>query len=89
MLEKVHGIVTFSPPNVGGAASFEREIEFMRVDGDFVTIIGLETLRVRSDSPASGLRAGQVTRVFPQAVCVSISVRGLHRFEPDAHEQKE
>lgn len=43
-------------------ASFEREIEFMRIDGDFVTIMGLETLRARTDSPANGLRAGQITR---------------------------
>lgn len=48
------GIINFS--------SFEREIEFMRVDGDFVTIMGLETLRARTDSPANGLRAGQTTR---------------------------
>ena len=43
-------------------SSFEREIEFMRVDGDFVTIMGLETLRARTDSPANGLRAGEITR---------------------------
>jgi ketosteroid isomerase-like protein len=48
------GIINFS--------SFEREIEFMRVDGDFVTIMGLETLRARADSPENGLRAGAITR---------------------------
>ena len=48
------GIIDFS--------SFEREIEFMRVDGDFVTTMGVETLRARADSPANGLRAGQTTR---------------------------
>jgi len=48
------GIIDFS--------SFDREIEFMRVDGDFVTIMGHETLRARTDSPANGLRAGEITR---------------------------
>jgi ketosteroid isomerase-like protein len=48
------GIINFS--------SFEREVEFMRVDGDFVTIMGLETLRALTDSPANGLRAGEITR---------------------------
>lgn len=48
------GIIDFS--------SFERDIEFMRVDGDFATIMGVETLRARTDSPANGLRAGEVTR---------------------------
>ena len=48
------GIIDFS--------SFEREIEFMRVDGDFVTIMGSEILRPRADSPANGLRAGETTR---------------------------
>jgi hypothetical protein len=43
-------------------SSFEREVEFMRVDGDFVTIMGLETLRTLTDSPANGLRAGEITR---------------------------
>jgi ketosteroid isomerase-like protein len=48
------GIINFS--------SFERHIEFMRVDGDFATIMGLETLIPISDAPASGLRAGQKTQ---------------------------
>ena len=48
------GIINFS--------SFERHIEFMRVDGDFATIMGLETLVPVTDAPASGLRAGQKTQ---------------------------
>jgi ketosteroid isomerase-like protein len=39
---------------------FERQIEFIRVDGDFATIMGLETVRPISDAPASGLKAGQL-----------------------------
>ena len=48
------GIINFS--------SFDREIEFMRVEGDFVVTMGLETLRALADSPANGLRAGETTR---------------------------
>ena len=48
------GIINFS--------SFERDIEFVRVDGDFVVTMGLETLRARGDSPANGMRAGETTR---------------------------
>jgi ketosteroid isomerase-like protein len=48
------GIINFS--------SFERQIEFVRVDGDFALIMGLETLVPLSDAPSAGLRAGQPTR---------------------------
>ena len=47
------GIINFS--------SFERDIELMRVEGDFVITMGLESLRARIDSPANGLRAGEMT----------------------------
>ena len=47
------GIINFS--------SFERDIELMRVEGDFVITMGLESLRARTDSPANGLRAGEMT----------------------------
>lgn len=47
------GIINFS--------SFERDIEFMRVEGDFVITMGLESLRARTDSPPNGLRAGETT----------------------------
>ena len=51
------GIINFS--------SFEREIEFVRVDGAFVIIMGLETIEPVSNSPSAGLVAGQVvTRRF-------------------------
>ena len=45
------GIINFS--------SFERQIEFIRIDGDFATTMGLETVEPVTDSPASGLKAGQ------------------------------
>ena len=47
------GIINFS--------SFERQIEFIRMDGDFAFIMGLETLVPLSDAPSAGLRAGQPT----------------------------
>jgi hypothetical protein len=51
------GIINFS--------SFEREIEFVRVDGAFVILMGLETVQPISSSPSAGLLAGQViTRRF-------------------------
>jgi len=45
------GIINFS--------SFERKIEFIRIDGDFATTMGLETVQAITDSPANGLKAGQ------------------------------
>jgi ketosteroid isomerase-like protein len=48
------GIINFS--------SFERTIEFTRVDGDFGVIMGLETVVPRTDAPTAGLVAGQVIR---------------------------
>ena len=48
------GIINFS--------SFERQIEFTRVDGDIATIMGLETLRPMADAPSAGLKAGQTVQ---------------------------
>jgi ketosteroid isomerase-like protein len=48
------GIINFS--------SFERQIEFIRIDGDFATTMGLETVVPVTDSPANGLKAGQPIR---------------------------
>jgi ketosteroid isomerase-like protein len=45
------GVINFS--------TFERRIEFIRIDGDFATTMGLETVVPLSDAPASGLRSGQ------------------------------
>jgi ketosteroid isomerase-like protein len=48
------GVINFS--------TFERQIEFVRVDGPYVFLMGLETLGPKTDAPAAGLVAGQVTR---------------------------
>jgi ketosteroid isomerase-like protein len=48
------GIINFS--------SFERKIEFSRIDGDFGIIMGLETLKSINDAPSVGLVAGQEVR---------------------------
>lgn len=48
------GIINFS--------SFEREIEFARVEGDFAVIMGAETVTSIADAPSSGLAAGQTIR---------------------------
>ena len=45
------GIINFS--------SFERQIEFIRVDGDFTTIMGIETVTPITNAPTAGLKAGQ------------------------------
>jgi ketosteroid isomerase-like protein len=51
------GIINFS--------SFERDVEFARVDGDFAVLMGLETLVAIADAPAAGLTAGKkVVRRF-------------------------
>jgi len=48
------GIINFS--------SFERAIEFTRIDGDFAVIMGLETVTPISDAPSVGLVAGQAVK---------------------------
>jgi ketosteroid isomerase-like protein len=51
------GIINFS--------TFERDVEFARVDGDFAVIMGSETLVPVADAPAAGLKAGRkVVRRF-------------------------
>ena len=56
---------TFVRAGVINFSSFEREIEFARVDGPFVILMGLETIQPVSSSPSAGLVAGQViTRRF-------------------------
>jgi hypothetical protein len=51
------GIINFS--------SFERAVEFVRVDGDFAVLMGSETLVPIADAPAAGLTAGKkVVRRF-------------------------
>lgn len=43
-------------------SSYVRQIEFMRVDGDFAFLMGLETIVAAADAPGVGLVAGQPTR---------------------------
>ena len=50
---------TFVGTGVINFSSFERQIEFVRHDGDLVFIMGLETVRPLTDAPAAGLVAGQ------------------------------
>jgi hypothetical protein len=51
------GIINFS--------TFERQIEFIRADGAFVIIMGLETVQPVSDAPSAGLVAGhEIKRRF-------------------------
>lgn len=56
---------TFVGSGVINFSKFERQIEFMRVDGGLVFIMGLETVQPISDAPNAGLVAGQaVSRRF-------------------------
>jgi ketosteroid isomerase-like protein len=56
---------TFVRAGVINFSSFERRIEFSRVDGPYVVLMGLETIVPISSSPGAGLVAGQViTRRF-------------------------
>jgi hypothetical protein len=48
------GIINFS--------TFDRAIEFARVDGEFAVLMGLETVVPRTDAPSAGLVAGQAVR---------------------------
>jgi ketosteroid isomerase-like protein len=48
------GIINFS--------RFDREIEFIRADGPFVIIMGLETVQPVDDAPSAGLVAGQLIK---------------------------
>jgi ketosteroid isomerase-like protein len=45
------GIINFS--------TFDRTIEFIRVDGPIAIVMGLETVIPKSDAPSAGLVAGQ------------------------------
>ena len=50
---------TFVHAGVIDFSRFDREIEFIRADSDFVFIMGLETVTPISDAPSAGLVAGQ------------------------------
>jgi hypothetical protein len=53
---------TFVRAGVINFSVFDRQIEFVRVDGAFVVIMGLETVQPIADAPAAGLVAGQTVR---------------------------
>ena len=56
---------TFVGAGVINFSKFERQIEFIRADGAYVTIMGLETVTAISDAPTAGLTAGHtITRRF-------------------------
>jgi len=56
---------TFVGSGVINFSKFERQIEFISVDGGFVFIMGVETVQPISDAPSAGLVAGQaVNRRF-------------------------
>jgi len=53
---------TFIRAGVINFSTFDREIEFIRADGAFVIIMGLETVRAVNDAPSAGLVAGQAIK---------------------------
>ncbi len=53
---------TFVHTSVINFSTFERRIEFIRTDGGFVFIMGLETVRAVSDAQSVGLVAGQAIK---------------------------
>ncbi len=56
---------TFIKAGIINFSSREREVELMRVHGDFAVIMGAETLAPIADAPPAGLTAGRkVVRRF-------------------------
>ena len=53
---------TFLRSGIIDFATFERRYEFVRADGAFVIIMGLETVEPVSDAPSAGLVAGQTIK---------------------------
>ena len=53
---------TFVRAGVINFSTFDRQIEFIRADGGFVIIMGLETVQPISDAPSAGLVAGQAIK---------------------------
>jgi ketosteroid isomerase-like protein len=53
---------TFVNSGVIDFSSFERDIEFSCIEGDFVIIMGLETLVPNNDAPRAGLVAGKAVQ---------------------------
>lgn len=53
---------TFVRAGVINFSKFERQVEFIRADGPFVFIMGLETVEPVTDAPSAGLVAGHTIR---------------------------
>jgi ketosteroid isomerase-like protein len=53
---------TFVRAGVINFSKFERQVEFIRADGSFVIIMGLETVEPVSDAPSAGLVAGHTIK---------------------------
>ena len=53
---------TFVTSGIIDFSSFERRIEFVRIDGNFAFLMGLESLVPNSDAPSTGHVAGQVIK---------------------------
>jgi ketosteroid isomerase-like protein len=53
---------TFVHAGVIDFSSFERQVEFMRIDGRFAVLMGLETVMPKADAPAAGLVAGRAVK---------------------------
>lgn len=53
---------TFVRSGVINFSTFERRIEFIRADGPYVTIMGLETVVPVADAPKAGLVAGRAVQ---------------------------
>lgn len=49
---------TFVKSGIINFSSYERKIEFIRLDGDYAFVFGLETLIPKTDAPSAGLVAG-------------------------------
>lgn len=61
-LGRQRNLDTFVRSGIINFSSFERTVEFIRIDGDFGVIVGLETVVPRTDAPSAGLVAGQIVR---------------------------
>ena len=50
---------TFVSSGVINFSRFDRQIEFVREDGEYVIVMGLETIQPLTDAPGAGLAAGR------------------------------
>jgi len=67
---------TFVRAGVINFSKFERQVEFIRADGSFVIIMGLETVEPVSDAPSAGLVAGTRSSAASRTSGRTRAVRG-------------